>query len=196
MNDSKLGNNPMLAIENSLLAASETPLFDDVNGNFDQYLTFMMADEEYGIDILSVREIRGWESVTPIPNAADYVKGVINLRGVIIPIIDLRERFGIQEVEYGSLTVVIVMSVIVEGMERIMGLVVDAVSDVYSIDPDEVRTPPSLGDHVDTEYLQGLVTVAGKLVILLNIGELLKAGRDEGIDFNAIRSSLENLPEA
>ncbi|WP_411020783.1 chemotaxis protein CheW, partial [Salmonella sp. ZJHZ21_0185] len=96
-----------------------------------QFLTFIMADEEYGVDILTVQEIRSWEEITEIPNAPDYLKGVINLRGTIVPILDLRLRFGLAMIDYGPLTVVIVVKVIFEQNSKIMGMVVDAVSDVY-----------------------------------------------------------------
>lgn len=139
----------------------------------DQYLTFIMADEEYGVDILRVQEIRGWENVTPIPNAPSHIKGVINLRGTIVPIIDLRQRFGLSKAEYGPLTVVIVLKVNTRKGSRVMGIVVDAVSDVYSLSADEMRAAPDLGDNVNTSYIRGLVNVANKMVILLDINELL-----------------------
>lgn len=139
----------------------------------DQYLTFIMADEEYGVDILRVQEIRGWENVTPIPNAPPHIKGVINLRGTIVPIIDLRQRFGLSKAEYGPLTVVIVLKVNTSKGSRVMGIVVDAVSDVYSLSADDMRAAPDLGDNVNTSYIRGLVSVANKMVILLDINELL-----------------------
>jgi len=139
----------------------------------DQYLTFIMADEEYGVDILRVQEIRGWEHVTPIPNAPPHIKGVINLRGTIVPIIDLRQRFGLSKAEYGPLTVVIVLKVNTRKGSRVMGIVVDAVSDVYSLSADDMRAAPDLGDNVNTSYIRGLVNVANKMVILLDINELL-----------------------
>lgn len=165
--------------------------FSQENAEYEnQYLTFLMADEEYGVDILAVQEIRGWEVVTPIPNAASFVKGVINLRGVIVPIIDLRQKFGVPNVTYGPLTVVIVMKVEINEVERVMGMVVDAVSDVYSIDPSVVRTAPNLGDHVDTDYLEGLVTIDKKMIILLNIGELLSDDQIRRVDINAMHQVM------
>ncbi|MFT7566222.1 MAG: purine-binding chemotaxis protein CheW, partial [Pseudoalteromonas distincta] len=98
-----------------------------------QFLTFIMADEEYGVDILTVQEIRSWEEITVLPNAPEFVKGVINLRGTIVPIIDLRLRFGLPSVDYGPLTVVIVVKIEFELGSKIIGVAVDAVSDVYSI---------------------------------------------------------------
>lgn len=153
----------------------------------DQFLTFIMAGEEYGVDILTVQEIRGWESVTPIPNAPPHVKGVINLRGTIVPIIDLRLRFGLEDVSYGPMTVVIVMKVESARGKRIMGIVVDAVSDVYSLSMQEVRAAPDLGDHVNTSYIKGLVNVDSKMVILLDINELL--GNDNIEDLHMVTSN-------
>jgi purine-binding chemotaxis protein CheW len=158
----------------------------------DQYLTFIMAGEEYGVDILRVQEIRGWETVTPIPNAPPHIKGVINLRGTIVPIIDLRQRFGLSKVEYGPLTVVIVLKVETRKGARVMGIVVDAVSDVYSLSSQEMRAAPDLGDNVNTSYIKGLVNVASKMVILLDINELL--GMDTIPEVSA--SALNELKQA
>lgn len=158
----------------------------------DQYLTFIMAGEEYGVDILRVQEIRGWETVTPIPNAPPHIKGVINLRGTIVPIIDLRQRFGLTKVEYGPLTVVIVLKVETRKGARVMGIVVDAVSDVYSLSSQDMRAAPDLGDNVNTSYIKGLVNVSSKMVILLDINELL--GTDTIPDVSA--STLNELKQA
>ncbi len=139
----------------------------------EQYLTFIMADEEYGVDILKVQEIRGWEKTTPIPNAPNHIKGVINLRGTVVPIIDLRRCFGMDQVEYGPLTVVIVLKVDSSQNSRTMGIVVDAVSDVYSLDNESLQPAPNMGDSYDTSYIRGLATVGEKMVMLLEINELL-----------------------
>ncbi|MFY8273821.1 chemotaxis protein CheW [Pseudoalteromonas sp. SSDWG2] len=142
-------------------------------GEVQQYLTFMMADEEYGVDILKVQEIRGWEEITEIPNAPDYIKGVINLRGTIVPIIDLRLRFAIEAVEYGPLTVVIIVKEHVGDKEKVIGLVVDAVSDVYTINNDEARSAPEFQDSKDNEFIDRLVNVGEKMVILLDLPKIL-----------------------
>ncbi len=142
----------------------------------DQYLTFILADEEYGVDILRVQEIKGWNGATPIPNTPDHIMGVINLRGTIVPIIDLRRRFGMESVEFGPMTVVIVLRVQGEERERTMGIVVDAVSEVYNVKPDEMKPPPDLGDAIETQFIQGMATVDEKMVILLNIDRLLSCG--------------------
>jgi len=139
----------------------------------DQYLTFIMADEEYGVDILCVQEIRGWESATPLPNAPPYIKGVINLRGTIVPIVDLRQCFGMSAIEYTAVTVVIVLKVEMESGSRIMGIVVDAVSDVYTLAETEMKAAPDLGDAINTDYIRGLVSIDEKMVILLEIDRLL-----------------------
>ncbi len=137
-----------------------------------QYLTFIMSNEEYGVDILRVNEIRGWEKTTPLPNSASYVKGVINLRGAIIPIVDLREKFGIQNLEYGQTTVVIVLQVESKTGERVMGIVVDAVSDVCSVSEEEKKAAPEVGGG-GANFISGLVAVNEKMVILLDIDQLL-----------------------
>ena len=143
--------------------------------NADQYLTFMLAGEEYGVDILRVQEIKGWDKATPIPNTPDYVRGVMNLRGTIVPIIDLRMRFTMDRIDYGPTTVVIVLRVECEGRDRIMGIVVDAVSDVYAVPTEELRPSPDFGGNVNVEFVRGLATVDEKMVIILNIDKLLNS---------------------
>ncbi len=138
-----------------------------------QFLTFMMAGEEYGIDILAVHEIRGWEEVTAIPNSPGFVNGAINLRGTIVPIIDLRKRFGLNRIDYSALTVVIVVSVLVRGDDKVMGLVVDAVSDVYSIDEETAKDVPDFNDSDNAQFVKGLVNVGEKMVVLLNLKNIL-----------------------
>jgi purine-binding chemotaxis protein CheW len=143
----------------------------------DQFLTFMLAGEEYGVDILRVQEIKGWDSVTPIPNTPDYIRGVINLRGTIVPIIDLRRRFHLEAVEYGPMTVVIVLKVEnpETGKSRVMGLVVDAVSDVYNVPDDAIKAAPDFGSVVDVDFVRGLATLENAMVIVLDIDRLLNA---------------------
>ncbi|MEL7401526.1 MAG: chemotaxis protein CheW [Pseudomonadota bacterium] len=155
----------------------------------DQYLTFMMAGEEYGVDILCVQEIRGWESATPIPNSPANIKGVINLRGTIVPIVDLRQCFGLAAIEYTAVTVVIVLKVPSEKGSRIMGIVVDAVSDVYNLSVDDMREAPDLGDSIDTGFIRGLVSVNDRMVILLELERLLNL--DELPDLAAVSSALQ-----
>ncbi len=137
-----------------------------------QYLTFIMAEEEYAVDILRVQEIKGWDVATALPNTPAYVRGVINLRGTIVPIIDLRQRFGLDSIQYGATTVVIVLKVLSDAGERIMGVVVDAVSEVYNVSPDEMKPAPSFGE-VRKEVVKGLATVEDKMIIILDIDQLL-----------------------
>jgi purine-binding chemotaxis protein CheW len=135
-----------------------------------QYLTVNLADEEYGIDILAVREIRGWTSVTRIPQAPGYVLGVLNLRGAIVPVLDLRLRFGLSREEYTGTTVTVIITV----AGRLFGIVVDAVSDVLDVEQNNVRPVPDMGTAVDTEYLKGLTSIGERMVLLLDADKLLQ----------------------
>lgn len=146
-----------------------------LEGEEDQLLTFILADEEYGVDILRVQEIKGWDSVTPIPNTPAFIRGVINLRGTIVPIIDLRMRFALESVPYGPTTVVIVVKVMNEGHGRIMGIVVDAVSDVYNITDDAMKPAPDFGSVISIDYVKGLATVGENMIIVLDIDHLLNS---------------------
>lgn len=147
----------------------------DINNDDTQYLTFMLAGEEYGVDILRVQEIKGWDLVTAIPNTPEYIKGVINLRGIIVPIVDLRERFKLESVTYGVTTVVIVLRVESDSGSRTMGIVVDAVSEVYSIADGVLKDAPDFGQTISTDFVQGLATVDEKMVIVLDIDHLLNS---------------------
>ena len=140
-----------------------------------QVLTFMLGSEEYGVDILRVQEIRGWDQATPIPNTPDFIRGVINLRGTIVPIVDLRLRLGMDAREYGPTTVVIVLKVLGSTRNRTMGVVVDAVSDVHVVSNQQVRCPPGLSS-IDNEFVQGLATVDDKMLIVVDVDELLNSG--------------------
>lgn len=154
----------------------ENNIQQDQNTDSVQYLTFMLANEEYGIDILRVQEIKGWENATAIPNAPKYILGVINLRGKVIPIVDLRKLFQLPEIEYGSSTVIIVIKVEYEGHSRTVGMVVDAVSEVYNISESMEQATPDFGGIVNVEYVKGLTTVDGKMIILLDIDKLINIG--------------------
>ncbi len=138
-----------------------------------QYLTFSLAEEEYGVDILRVQEIKGWTPVTRIPNTPDYMRGVLNMRGTIVPIIDLRMRFNLDEAQYTPTTVVIVLSVMAGDRKRILGVVVDGVSDVVSVSADDIKDTPDFGTAVNTEFIRGLATTNEKMVMLLDIDQLL-----------------------
>lgn len=138
-----------------------------------QYLTFVLAGEEYGLEILKVQEIKGWDSVTPIPNTPEHVLGVLNLRGAVVPIIDLRRRFGLDGIEYGPTTVVIVVKMMDDDQERTVGLVVDAVADVYRLEGSDIQPSPDMGGTIHTEFVRGLATVDEKMVILLEVDALI-----------------------
>jgi len=156
--------------------SEEPSLSADVEAGGGQYLTFMLADEEYGVEILRVQEIKGWDSATPIPNTPDYLLGVLNLRGAIVPIIDLRKRFALDSVAYGPSTVVIVVRITFDDQHRTVGLVVDAVADVYRLDSNEIQPPPDMGGAIHAEFVRGLATVEEKLVILLDVDRLIDFG--------------------
>ncbi|MEN8166948.1 MAG: chemotaxis protein CheW [Pseudomonadota bacterium] len=136
---------------------SVNPLSNESRGS--EYLTFRLGDEDYGVDILRVREIRGWESVTRIPNSPEYVKGVLNLRGSIVPIFDMRQRLGMQLRDYSKDTVVIVLRVKGASSEKNIGVVVDEVSDVLNAQQSSIRNAPQFGGGVPTEFISGLADV-------------------------------------
>ncbi|MBA3493842.1 MAG: purine-binding chemotaxis protein CheW [Gammaproteobacteria bacterium] len=138
-----------------------------------QYLTFVLAGTEYGVDILRVQEIKVWDTATEIPNTPEYIRGIINLRGTIVPIVDLRKRFHMEAVAYTSTTVVVVLKVKGAGGERTMGFVVDAVSDVYNVTVEQIKVAPDFGTSVSTEFVKGLAAVGDKIVILLEIDQLV-----------------------
>ena len=142
----------------------------------DQYLTFLLAGEEYAIDILRVQEIRSWEKTTVIPNTPAYVRGVINIRGTIVPIIDLRHRFELEQIPYGRTTVVVVVRVDAGSKSRTMGLVVDAVSEVYNVPAEALKPAPDFGDGAQSDFAKGLATVDQKMIIVLDIDALLTGG--------------------
>lgn len=162
-------------------AAQPSEIDLGLNAEADQYLTFIMADEEYGVDILRVQEIRGWEHVTPVPNTPKYIKGVINLRGTIVPLVDLRERFSVESIPYGPTTVVIVLKVVGDEKERIMGIVVDAVADVYNIEEEKIKPAPDFGSVVSIEYVRGLASVDESMLIVLDIDKLLSSDELDAI---------------
>jgi purine-binding chemotaxis protein CheW len=141
-----------------------------------EYLSFVLGDAQYCIDILKVQEIRTYEAPTRIANTPAFIKGVMNLRGNIVPIIDLRVKFGLPEQRYDTQTVVIVLNI----GKRTIGVVVDGVSDVISVPASEIKPPPELGGALDTQYLQGLATVNGQMMIVIDI-ERLMTSRDMAI---------------
>ncbi|AIJ09736.1 MULTISPECIES: chemotaxis protein CheW [Edwardsiella] len=136
-----------------------------------EFLVFTLGDEEYGIDILKVQEIRGYDQVTRIANTPSFIKGVTNLRGVIVPIIDLRVKFSQQDVSYNENTVVIVLNF----SQRVVGIVVDGVSDVLSLSADQIRPAPEFAVTLSTEYLTGLGALGERMLILVDIEKLLSS---------------------
>ncbi len=151
----------------------EDVLARESEGAGGQYLTFMLAGEEYGVEILKVQEIKGWSRATPIPRTPAHVLGVMNLRGAVVPIVDMRKRFGLDSIEYGPTTVVIVVRMAHDDQQRTVGLVVDAVADVYRLDGETIQAAPDMGDNRRTEFVNGLATVDEKMVILLDVDRLL-----------------------
>jgi purine-binding chemotaxis protein CheW len=138
-----------------------------------QFLTFTLGQEQYGVDILRVQEIRGWHAVTRVPNAPAHMLGVLNLRGTIVPIIDMRMRFRLSNVEYTPVTVIIVLSVQTASGTHVFGIVVDGVSDVLDVKASEVKVKPDFGAAVNTDFINGLATVGDNMVMLLDIDKLM-----------------------
>nr|WP_217345157.1 chemotaxis protein CheW [Noviherbaspirillum sp. L7-7A]MBV0879383.1 chemotaxis protein CheW [Noviherbaspirillum sp. L7-7A] len=153
----------------SIHAAASINGADASAGN--EYLAFKLGQEEYGIDILKVQEIRGYESVTRIANAPEFIKGVINLRGIIVPIVDMRIKFNLGEPRYDQFTVVIILSI----AGRVVGMVVDSVSDVTTLQPEQIRPAPEMGTALNTDYLVGLGTLEERMLILLDIERLMSS---------------------
>ena len=134
-----------------------------------EFLTFTLGNEEYGVEILKVQEIRSYETPTTIANAPDFLKGVVNLRGVIVPIVDMRIKFGLGSAEYNQFTVVIILNV----AHRVVGMVVDGVSDVLTLSAEQIRPAPEFGASLDTQYIIGLGTVEQRMLILMDIERLM-----------------------
>src|SRR5262245_29145790 len=134
-----------------------------------QFLTFRLGQEEYGVEILKVQEIKGYSTITPVPNTPAYFKGVMNLRGTIVPVVDLRAKFAMAETKYNQFTVIIVLTV----GTKVMGLIVDAVSDVLNIPTKDIQPTPDFGAQVDAQVISGMAKAGEKLVVLLDIDRVL-----------------------
>lgn len=160
--------------ENNRVLADATTAADGAA----QYLTFTLGTEEYAVDILKVQEIRGYDAVTAIANAPAFIKGVINLRGVIVPIVDMRIKFNVSEVNYNQLTVVIILNVI----NRVVGIVVDGVSDVITLPGEQMKPAPEFGAALDTRYIKGLGTIDQRMIILVDIEKLMSSRDMELMD--------------
>ena len=151
------------------MSMTPTDADDRPDGEPKQYLTFALCGEDYGIEILRVQEIKCLSRITPIPNTPRHVKGVLNLRGTVVPVVDLRAKFGLGEIEYNRFTVIIVVNV----GRRVMGLVVDAVSDVLNLGKADVQPPPELGGVLDLSFVTGMARSGDRLITLLDIERLL-----------------------
>ncbi len=134
-----------------------------------EFLTFTLGKEEYGIPILNVQEIRGYEAVTALANLPEFIKGMVNLRGIIVPIVDMRIKFNLDHADYTELTVVIILNV----ANRVIGMVVDGVSDVITLKNDQIKPAPEFGSAIDTKYVMGLGTVDERMLILVDIEKLM-----------------------
>ena len=143
----------------------------EVEGDGNEYLAFTLGREEYGIDILRVQEIRGYEPVTRIANSPAFIKGVVNLRGTIVPVVDMRIKFNLGEPSYDQFTVVIILNI----GGRVVGMVVDSVSDVMTLAPEQVKPAPEIGTTFDTDYLIGLGTLDDRMLILVDIDKLMSS---------------------
>lgn len=161
-------------------------LAEPVDEDAKEYLTFTLGDETYALDILAVKEIRGYDAVTRIAKAPEFIKGVINLRGEIVPIVDLRLKFELGDVTYDEFTIVIVLHV----HERYVGIVVDTVSDVIALKRSDVRPPPDFGVAFDSRYLQGLAQANEHMVILLNIEKLISSQEMQLYDISDSQSDI------
>ena len=151
---------------------------NDGVANAKEFLTFVLGNEEYGLEILKVQEIRGYDAVTKIANTPDFIKGVVNLRGRIVPIVDLRIKFNLGKVECNEFTVVIILNL----NGRIVGMVVDGVSDVMSLQPNQIRAVPDIVASIDTKYIVGLASVEEKMFILVDIEQLMSSTDMELMD--------------
>lgn len=154
----------------SEIAKATAAATDAHAGIGDEYLTFSLGDEEYAVDILKVQEIRGYENVTRIPDTPDYLKGVINLRGAVVPVVDMRLKFRLPA-EYDAFTVMIVLNM----ASAVVGIVVDSVSDVSAFTSAQLKPAPELGKTVDARFLTGIGMDGERMVLLLDIDEMLKA---------------------
>jgi purine-binding chemotaxis protein CheW len=141
-----------------------------------KYLTFSLDNEQYGIGILKIKEIIGMIPITPVPRTPEYVKGVINLRGKVIPVIDLRQRFGMGVVDYTDRTCIIVVEIEGNSGTVMMGILVDSVSEVLNIKGEEIEETPTFGGKVDIDYILGMAKMDGGVKILLDIDQVLSAG--------------------
>jgi purine-binding chemotaxis protein CheW len=167
----------MMQTSEQAMRTAHTP----ATGPVQEFLTFTLGSEEYGVDILKVQEIRGYEKPTAIANAPTYIKGVVNLRGTIVPIVDMRIKFNLGEPTYDQFTVVIILNV----AGRVVGVVVDGVSDVIGLGAEQMRPAPDFSASFDTRYIMGLGTVDDRMLILIDIEKLMSSS-DMGLIDEAV----------
>ncbi len=158
-------------LQSGLQPVSGAPASQQVKLEAREFLSFKLGAEEYGIDILKVQEIRGYETPTRMANVPEFIKGVVNLRGIIVPIIDLRIKFNLALVEYNEFTVVIILNV----SDRVLGIVVDGVSDVTTLSPEQIKPSPDFSANLDTSHIVGLGTVDERMLILMDIERLMSS---------------------
>jgi purine-binding chemotaxis protein CheW len=165
-------------LSNSTYKADVTPAPTD---KVEQFLTFDLAGQRYGVEILRVQEIKGWEKPTRLPHSPSHIQGVINLRGAVVPILDLRERFALGHAEYGRTTVVIVVKVATPRGELTAGMVVDGVCEVCNLSAADLRPPPEMAVAIETDFVRGLAMVDDKMLILLDVGCLVTSALGDQI---------------
>lgn len=180
----------MVTTDKSLTPTNaQTDLVSASADELDQYITFTIGDEEYGVDIMAVREIKAWSETTQLPNTPEFMRGVLNLRGLIVPIFDLRCRFGMGLTEATKMHVVIIVRV----DDRMVGILVDTVSDIIAITQSQLQKVPKMDRSIDDEFLSGLVTVNGRMVALLDVNLLFKPQSiDKGIALGEAAVGDEN----
>lgn len=159
-----------LAVEEKT-AGAENSIDEEICLPTEEFLTFRLGGEEYGMEILKVQEIRGYDAITKISNTPDFIKGVVNLRGNIVPIVDMRIKFNLGDITYDQYTVVIILNI--EG--RVTGIVVDGVSDVIGLTEEQMRPTPEFGTVIDTEYIKGLGSIDERMLILVDIAKLMNS---------------------
>ncbi|HEX4870998.1 MAG TPA: chemotaxis protein CheW [Nevskiaceae bacterium] len=148
-----------------------------------EFLTFTLGAEEYGVDILKVQEIRGYDTVTRIPDAPDFIKGVINLRGTIVPVVDMRLKFQLGRADYNEFTVMIILNI----ARRVVGMVVDGVSDVLQLNPEQIRPAPEFGGAITTRFITGIGTLDNRMLILVDIERLMSSADLALIDSQSLQ---------
>ncbi|WP_076592682.1 chemotaxis protein CheW [Herminiimonas arsenitoxidans] len=165
-----------------MAANSTQSVTDAMSGESLEFLSFTLGNEEYGVSIQKVQELRGYDTVTRIANAPDFIKGVVNLRGIIVPIIDMRIKFNLGSPTYDQFTVVVILNI----GGRVVGMVVDSVSDVITLTPEQIKPAPEMGGALATDYLVGLGTVDQRMLILVDIDKLMSSNEMGLIEQHAL----------